>query len=532
MTDAPARLTVLILGGYGVFGGRLAALLADEPRLTLLIGGRSRGKAEAFRRSLGGDADIRPTEIDRTRGFPEALARLKPDVVVDASGPFQDYGPAPYGVIEACIAQGITYLDLADGSGFVAGIAAFDAAAKARGIAVLGGASSAPTLTVAAVEALSRDMARLDEVRAGIAPSPYAGVGLGVVRAVAGYAGGPVRLRRGGRPAIGHGWTESMGYAIAPPGRVPLGRRRFSLVDVPDLTVIPERWPGLASVWFGAAPVPDIHHRALNLLAWLRRLRLLPSLSRFAPLFEGAINRWRWGEARSGMFVEVSGRGADGRRLVRSWHLLAEGDDGPRIPAMAAEGIVRNILAGSGPAPGARSAAGELSLAEFERLFARHAIATGRRDGDSGAASRPLYRRLLGEAWDSLPAPIRAMHDGVLRASGRAEIERGRGLLGRLVGALIGLPAEGRDVPVTVTFSPVAGGEDWRRDFGGRTFHSVQTQGSGRNEWLVLERFGLVTVALAVVVADGSLALVPRRDRKSTRLNSSHRMPSRMPSSA
>ena len=46
------RLRVLIVGGYGTFGGRLARLLADEPRLTLLIAGRSLRAASAFRRPL------------------------------------------------------------------------------------------------------------------------------------------------------------------------------------------------------------------------------------------------------------------------------------------------------------------------------------------------------------------------------------------------------------------------------------------------------------------------------------------------
>jgi hypothetical protein len=37
-------------------------------------------------------------------------------------------------------------------------------------------------------------------------------------------------------------------------------------------------------VWIGAGPVPEILHRALNGLAWLVRLRLLPSLP---PLWNG-----------------------------------------------------------------------------------------------------------------------------------------------------------------------------------------------------------------------------------------------------
>lgn len=521
MTDA-ARLTVLILGGYGVFGGRLARLLADEPRLVLLIGGRSREKAEAFCHSQAGaggktledgsrGAELRPVVVDRDHGLADVLARLKPDVVVDATGPFQSYGPAPYGVVEACIAGGITYLDLADGSEFVAGLTAFDEAARARGIAVLGGASSFPVLTVAAVEELSRGMVRIENVRGGIAPSPFAGVGGNVVRAIAGYAGQPVQLRRNGRQETAHALTEGMTYTVSPPGRVPLRATYFSLVDVPDLRVLPERWPELRNVWMGAGPVPEILHRALNALSWLVRWHLLPSLLWLAPLMERAINTLRWGEHRGGMFVEVTGYRLDGHRIDRSWHLLAEGDDGPLIPSMAIEGMVRKMLSGETPRPGARAASGELTLADYDRLFARRRITTGRREGNPEMASRPLYRVLLGEAWERLPVPIRAMHDGTVRASGRAEIERGHGLAARLLGAIFGFPPEGRDVPVTVTFSPVDGGEDWRRDFGGRAFHSIQTRGSGRREWLLLERFGPVTVALALVFAEGRLSLVPHR---------------------
>ena len=41
-------MKILILGGYGVFGGRLARLLADRPDLELLICGRNLAAAAAF----------------------------------------------------------------------------------------------------------------------------------------------------------------------------------------------------------------------------------------------------------------------------------------------------------------------------------------------------------------------------------------------------------------------------------------------------------------------------------------------------
>ena len=76
-------------------------------------------------------------------------------MVVDATGPFQSYGEDPYRVVRAAIAVGVHYLDLADGSEFVDGVAQFDAEARARGIFVLAGVSSFPALTAAVVRQLS-----------------------------------------------------------------------------------------------------------------------------------------------------------------------------------------------------------------------------------------------------------------------------------------------------------------------------------------------------------------------------------------
>jgi saccharopine dehydrogenase-like NADP-dependent oxidoreductase len=165
------RLNVLILGGYGTFGGRLAQLLADESSLTLTIAGRSRANATAFCAGLLAKAALVPLAFDREGDLETQLRAVLPDIVVDASGPFQDYTGDPYRVIRACIALGISYLDLADGSDFVKGVSRFDAEAKAQGVFILAGASSFPVLTAAVVRALSKDMARVEHIAGGIAPS-------------------------------------------------------------------------------------------------------------------------------------------------------------------------------------------------------------------------------------------------------------------------------------------------------------------------------------------------------------------------
>jgi hypothetical protein len=65
------------------------------------------------------------------RDIAESLRTERPNLVVDASGPFQDYGEHRYGVIEACIAARVGYVDFADAADFVFGVAALDESAKA-----------------------------------------------------------------------------------------------------------------------------------------------------------------------------------------------------------------------------------------------------------------------------------------------------------------------------------------------------------------------------------------------------------------
>jgi Saccharopine dehydrogenase NADP binding domain len=250
MTDS---LKVLVVGGYGVFGSRIVALLEDEPRLSLFVGGRSVARANDFIRSRGKTAaQLTPIAFDRNGDVVGQLSAIGPDIVVDASGPFQAYGEDPYRIVGACLARGANYLDLADGSEFVAGIDAYDQQAKAAGVYVLSGISSFPVLTAAAVRRLSAGMAAIKSIRGGIAPSPYAGVGENVICTIAGYVGQPSRRKRNGVFCAGYPLTEQLRYTIAAPGHVPLHNRLFSLVDVPDLQALATLWPEADEIWMGA----------------------------------------------------------------------------------------------------------------------------------------------------------------------------------------------------------------------------------------------------------------------------------------
>src|SRR5260221_1157923 len=399
---------ILIIGGYGRFGGQVAKMLADRGDTTLLIAGRSLEKAAVFCADLKVAAQLVPMAFDREGDLLGQISAAAPDLIIDASGPFQIYGRDPYRVVKAALTCSICYIDLADGADFVAGITVFDDEAKARGFFILSGVSSYPALTAAAVDELARDMVRIDGIWTGIAPSPRAGFGLNVVRAIASYAGKPIKIRHKGEIKVAHALTETRRATIAPPRYLPLSSRRFALVDAPDLQVLSHRWPSLRSAWAGAGVEPDALYLLLIGAAWLVRLRLLRSLSPVAALMHRCLNLWSWGEHRSGMIVVVTGVDQTDHRVDRSWHLLAEGDAGPIIPAMASAALIGRCDHDGRPKVGARPAIADLMLSDFRPFFDRFDIRWGvRHAGVSG----PLYQRLLGAGWERLPAILRAMHD-------------------------------------------------------------------------------------------------------------------------
>ncbi|MBY3225881.1 SDR family oxidoreductase [Rhizobium laguerreae] len=518
-----ARFCLLIIGGYGTFGGRLAQLLGDEPRLRLLVAGRSLEKADDFVADLRSPKDgaeglgsnnlgalVQAVAFDRDGDLAEQLTRMRPHLVIDASGPFQTFGKHAYKVAEACIDLGIDYADIADSTGFVAGVGGLDAAAKAKGTFALSGLSSLPALSFAALEAMAPHFSRVDSVAAGIAPSAHVRIGLNVVRAIASYAGKKIIVRRDGRPAAGRGLIDAMRVTVAAPGAAPLRSRKFLLVDAPDLALLPARFADLKSSFTGVGTEPQPLQHLLSLAARLVHLRLLSSLLPFARLLQRASHAFAVGEHRGGMFVRVTGDDHAGKRLTSGWHLIAEGDDGPFIPIIGVDALVRRLLTGIRPENGARPAAGELRLEDFEAAFRRFSITSGIRM-ENEAARQPLYRQILGSAWDQLPPAISALHAGGARvASGRARIERGGGLLARIVAGVIGFPRAGEDVPVTVRFVPDGDREVWTRDFGGTVFRSWQVEGKGRDRHLLAEVFGPFRVLMALVPDGGKLRLVVR----------------------
>jgi NAD(P)-dependent dehydrogenase (short-subunit alcohol dehydrogenase family) len=486
---------VLVIGGYGGFGARLSRRLAQAGH-HVLVAGRSRDKAARFAATLAG---AEPVVADRAGDLAPLLAAQRPDLVIDAAGPFQE---SDYRLPSACIAARIPYLDLADARAFVTGIGALDEAARTAGVAAIAGASTAPALTGAVARHLAQGLDRVEQIEIALSASGRVTAGASVARAILSYVGRPVRLWRGGRWHRGHGWQEMRAERMAA-GPLALGRRRVALIDVPDHDLLPAMLPGRPATAFRAGNELGFQMGFLWLASWPVRWGWLRSLSGAARWLLALQRLTSWlGNDRSGMTIALTGRrGAEA--VERRWTLVADGD-GPEIPTLAAAMLAEDIFAGKAR-PGAYDPAALLPLERFEAAFAGLAVA---HRIEERILPPVLYARLMGAEFAALPAMVRAIHDiqADAGAAGEGRVARGRNLFARLMGAIAGFPPAGA-TPLHVAFTARGGRERWTRDFGGHVFSSELSAKNG----LAVERFGAMRFGFALAPAPDGLAMQLRR---------------------
>ncbi|VWX61965.1 Saccharopine dehydrogenase family protein [Burkholderiales bacterium 8X] len=351
---------VLVIGGYGFFGSRLVRRLARQPNLRVIVAGRALAKAEALVRELEPEhgASFEAIEVDASSpDLARQLRRTGAELVIHTSGPFQDQD---YGVARACAQAGLHYIDLADGRAFVSGITALDEEARAAGIFMTSGASSVPALSSAAADRLATGLDRIDEIDIGISPGNRTERGLATVAGILSYCGKPLPKDAGGRTSIG--WLGCSRFTYPPP----VGSRLLSPCDVPDLALLPPRYPGTPVVRFGAGLELAVLHRGMNLMAWAAQVGWVRDWSAHAGWLRRAADLFkRFGSDAGAMHLRLSGIDREGREVARTWMLSALAGDGPFVPTLAASALARKLSNGTWPYVGARPCVGCLSLEDF-----------------------------------------------------------------------------------------------------------------------------------------------------------------------
>jgi hypothetical protein len=343
---------VSVLGGYGIFGGRIAEALARHARCRVRVVGRNATMGGNFAHRIG--AEFRAAVLEDRESVRRAIEGSF--LVVHAAGPFQG---ADYRVAEYCLESGAHYLDLADAREFVAGIGRLDEEARRRGLIVASGVSSTPAITSAMIAELAPEFRRIDSIQTALSPGNQNPRGASTIAAVLSYLGRTIRVQQDGQWVARPGWGDVRRLEFPPP----VGVRRVHDCDVPELELFPSA--------FGAHTVRFSAGLELNFLNYMLSLCARPcrwfglDLSRHARLFLNvSLMLFPFGTTNGALAIWLRGRDHEDRPIERRIAIVTD-YDGPATPSSAAIVLARKILESGPPRTGAFPCVGFLTLDEL-----------------------------------------------------------------------------------------------------------------------------------------------------------------------
>lgn len=348
---------VLILGGYGNFGSRIATALVKD-NISIIIAGRELQKAEALRNKLKQDAAENMIEVaafDANKELDKQLDILKPTIVINTIGPFQT---ADYAIAKTCILHKVHYIDLADARDFVTGITCLDSLAKENNVIVVSGASTVPGLSSAVLDHYKNDFATIDSLIYGISPGQKAPRGLATTESILTYLGKP--LKPWGNHQKCFGWQD-----IYRQDYPELGKRWMANCDIPDLDLFIDRY-GIKNMRFSAGMESSALHLGMWITSYLVRIGLPLNLVKHAKLLLSLSHVFdSLGTTNGGMHMLIKGVNKEGKPIGIKWFIIAKENDGPQIPCVPAIILSKKIIQGKLHTSGAMPCVGMVTLDEY-----------------------------------------------------------------------------------------------------------------------------------------------------------------------
>jgi len=330
-------VSVVVFGGYGSFGAQVVRELARRG-VAVAVAGRDLARAQELASQLGPPHRAIAADVTRPESCLAALAGHS--VAVCCAGPFSSVGES---LLEACLAAGRHYVDIADDRAYVARVLARDSAFRDRGLVAAYGCSSLPALSGALAQ-----LARAQEPDAprAVRVTLFIGndnpKGLAAIRSAVASLGKRLPAPQGTLTGFRDGE-----WVCLPP---PFGRRRVYTFDSPDYDLLPALL-GAADVRVKVGFEMALATSTFALLAALgsgygaRTAAFLERLGRFGP---------RLGCSGGAVLAELFW--SDGRRHSAS---LSGARDGQRMAGLPAA-LVAQVLDAGAPASGGALAAYEL----------------------------------------------------------------------------------------------------------------------------------------------------------------------------
>jgi hypothetical protein len=313
--------SVVIFGGYGTFGKRVARELA-RLGVPLAIAGRDGARAEALARELGPTNRGITADVSRSDSCLEALRGHR--VAVNCAGPFGSLGPA---LLDSCVEAGCHYADINDDRAYTSLVRSRGPAFAERGLAAVFGCSTLPGISGAlAARAQEGTNVVPQRLRVTLFLGNANPKGAAAIQNFVNLLGKPFPAPQG----------TLRGFRSLEFVRIPgdLGRRPALDVESPEYDLFPERF-GVRSVSVKVALELSVATYGFGLLAWLpwhpgrRFSRFVDWVGRHAPAL---------GSTSAAVIVDLFF--ADG--LVRRAILLAR-NDGQRMGALPCAFAVQEL---------------------------------------------------------------------------------------------------------------------------------------------------------------------------------------------
>lgn len=328
---------VLILGATGNFGRRIAKGLVEK-NVAIIISGRREDALLALKKQLSKAAVDTCIDIlcfDFKKRLSQELLRLRPPLVINASGPFQT---ADFTTAINCILLGVNYIDLSDAREYVNDFLILEEQAIKKNCIAITGASTFPCLSAAVLNYYKDEFKMIDSLKYGITLGQKNQRGLATFKSALSYVGCRLQDFRGISKKM-YGWQDL--YRQKYPH---LGKRWMANCEVPDLDLLPSFFP-IKSIRFSAGIESNIAHFGLWFLSWLVRLKFPIKLEKHAEVLLKLSHYFDFfGSDAGGMHMLMSGTDFKGNHKSIKWFMVANNDDGSYIPAIPAILLAKRIL--------------------------------------------------------------------------------------------------------------------------------------------------------------------------------------------
>lgn len=325
---------ILVVGGYGVVGRRIAARLAPLFPGRVVIAGRDEQKAAALCRNLGEGSRARRIDVDDTASIASALESVGTVMTCVAQRELH--------LLRGAITCGLAYTDIAPRLAFWQGAEEMAAEARRTGACIVLGAGLSPGISNMMARQLAKTVAHVDRIETAILLSLGDEYGPDSLHHVLEAITEPYRVMEDGdrREAV----PFSQGRPVEFPE--PLGRRTACLFPWSDVVYYPKTLGARTALGrFALEPGWATGVAALLVRAGARRWLKRPGFSRGNRRAIDWLKKLYAGHDHFGLVVTVEG---DGRAMKMS---LAGRHQADATGASAAE-FARALAAGEVEQPG------------------------------------------------------------------------------------------------------------------------------------------------------------------------------------